>query len=154
MCSQDSKGDRMTLTGDDWGRLRATPRLVSYLVESPPRSPSPAPCARLILYWKFAKTNLDMLQKIDSLPRPSNFRGPRLADQLPYREDQVALVIENCDIDLRSMLAAQNLTSELTAISHVYARTVVGSENDPNCDQILTSLQQGGLQVPRAGTCG
>jgi hypothetical protein len=146
-------GNVMRLTADDLGRLRANPRLVQYLVESPTGSSSQSPCARLILYWKFAKNSLEMIQKIDALPRPSGYRGPRLADRFDYREDQVAAVIENSDIDFRGMLTVQHLISEINAISHVYARTVVGSENDPNCDLILDTLRMAGFQVPRAGVC-
>jgi len=143
----------MRLTGDDWGRLRANPRLVTYLVERPANSQLAAPCARLILYWNFAKANLEMLKKIDALRRPSTFPGAGFADQFSYREDQVALFIENGDIDFRGMLTAQHLASELGAISHVYARTVVGSEDDPSCDPMLDTFRQAGFQVPRAGTC-
>lgn len=143
----------MQLTGDDWGRLRATPRLVEYLVEIPPRAQARTPCARLIWYWNIAKKRLVMLQGIDALGSPSNFQGPRLAEQLPYREDGVASDIQNCDVDLRGMLVAQHLESELNEIVRVYARMVVGNEADPNCDQILASLRQAGFQVPRAGIC-
>jgi hypothetical protein len=146
-------GNVMRLTGDDLGRLRANPRLVSYLVESPTGSSSQSPCARLILYWSIAKTSLEMNQKVDSLRRPSSYQGPRLVDQYGYREDQVAAIIENSDLDFRGMLTAQHLISEINAISHVYARTVVGSENDTNCDLILNTLRIAGFQVPRPGIC-
>jgi len=140
----------MHLTGPDWGRLLATRRLVDYVVENPSRRP---PCARLVLYLGFAKQILEMARNIDRLPRPSNFQGPRLADQIDYRDNQTALVIQNCDLDLQGMLAAQNLGSELDAIAHVYARMVVGSEDDQNCEGILDSLRRGGLRVPPPGTC-
>jgi hypothetical protein len=146
----------MILTRDDWGRLHATPRLVEYLVESPPHAISPVPCRRLILYLTYAKYHLAILKSMDGLSPPLNVPGPKLADELDFRTDQVASFIENYDIDLRGMLDAQpHMTweSDHSAISHVYARTVVGSENDVNCDQILASLRQGGLHVPQAGIC-
>jgi len=143
----------MILTRDDWGRLRATPRLVEYLVEAPPDATTPIPCRRLILYLTYCKSYLTILKGMDSLSPPLNIPGPKLADELNFRTDQVASFIENYDIDLRGMLEAQRLTSEQSAISHVYARTVVGSEDDKNCDQILASLRQGGLHVPQAGIC-
>jgi hypothetical protein len=140
------------LTGDDLGRLHANTRLVDYLVDPPHGKPSP-PCSRLLLYWGFAKAQLEMLQNVDNLRSPSNFPGPKLVDQFGYREDQVAYIIENTDIDFRGMLAAQHLSSEQNAISHVYARTVVGSENDKDCETILEALRQAGFRVPRPGTC-
>lgn len=145
-----TKAMLMRLTGDDWGRLHANPRLVAYLVE--PTTNKQSPCARLILYWNYAKSYLEMAQKIDRLSHPAS-PGAGLADQFSYREDQVASVIERTDVDFRGMLAAQRLTSELNAISHVYARTIVGSENDPDCEQMLEAFRHSGFQVPRMGTC-
>jgi hypothetical protein len=143
----------MQLDGDDWGRLIATPRLVQYLIEPPPNVQPPKPCVRLVLYLGFAKATQEMLQKIDKSRNPSYYQSAGLVNQLEYRIDQVALFIQSYDPQLRSMLLAQKLDSdsELHAIAHVYARIVVGSENDPNCDQILASLRQAGLDVP--GTC-
>jgi len=141
----------MRLTGDDWGRLHANPRLVTYLVE--PTSSNPSPCARLILYWNYAKNYLELAQNIDRLSNPANQPGAGLADQYGFREDEVASVIERTDVDFRGMLAAQRLTAELSAISHVYARVVVGSENDPNCARILDAFRRAGFHVPQSGTC-
>jgi hypothetical protein len=140
----------MRLTGDDWGRLHTNPRLVSYLVE--PTATNKSTCARLVLYWNYAKLHLEMARGVDRLSHKL-LPGAGLADQFNYREDQVASVIERTDVDFRGMLAAQSLTSELTAISHVYARAVVGSENDPDCEQILDAFRREHFQVPRLGTC-
>jgi hypothetical protein len=141
----------MRLTADDWGRLHANPRLVTYLVEPIPSNQSP--CARLIKHWNYAKYHLELAKRVD-LINPV-LPGAGLSDQLSFREDQVALTIELTDVDFRGMLAALRppLTSELSAISHVYARVVVGSENDRNCDQILDAFRRSGFQVPRGGTC-
>jgi hypothetical protein len=142
----------MRLTGDDLGRLHAKPRLVAYLFEPVPNPGYPPHCARLISYWKIAINQLEMLRHIDGLGYPSNVQGPRLSEQSAYREDDVALLIENFDTELRGMLLAQQMPSdaELSAVAHVYARIVLGSESDPNCDQILTSLRQAGFRVPGA----
>jgi hypothetical protein len=93
-----------------------------------------------------------MLRSIDGLNR-SRPPGAGLVDQFNYREDRVASVIEQTDIDFRGMLTALHLASELTEISHVYARAVVGSEGDPNCEQILDAFRREHFQVPNVGTC-
>jgi hypothetical protein len=142
----------MRLTPEDWGRFRAYPRLVDYLTETT-RHPSAAPCARLILYRNYAVNTLEFCQRIDALSHPSNFPGPKFGDQHTFQEKQIADLIESRDPDFLGMLAAARLTTEQNIISHVYARTVLGNESDPNCDQILNAFRQAGFRVPRVGTC-
>jgi hypothetical protein len=145
-------GTFMRLRPEDWGRFHAYPRLVEYIVETPHTHQAP-PCSRLIMYLRFAKIVFDMSKQIDSLSEPANAPGPRLADQYDYREQQVADLIATRDPDLLGMLVPQHLSSDMSTISQVYARTVVGSEDDANCDLILSTFRRAGFRVPAAGTC-
>jgi hypothetical protein len=140
----------VSLTEEDWGRLRAKPRLVDYLIEKPPHGRR---CARLILYQKVAKNVMDALKGTDDLlHRPSYYRG--LADDQYGRESQTAGMILKADGGLRGMFVAQNIMdSETQVYCQLFARLVIGHENEPTCDTILDELRAEHFPVPDAGTC-
>ena len=79
----------------------------------------------------------------------SSSSKPDVTDSLGTREEITALVIEEKDEDLYSMLAGQQLSSDADtkAICGVYARLVMGHENDDNCDKIIDALIREGFSV-------
>ena len=148
----------MQLTREDLGKLQAKPRLLEYLVEKPKQplhmsiEEPPVPCARLKRYRKVAKNVMDMLAGIDQLSHgPSPYRG--LANDQLVRESYTADLIRRSDRDLPGMLMVAKIAeSETPAICQLYARVVMGHENDQDCDQIVDELIRLGFSI-RAGTC-
>jgi len=144
----------MRLTGEDVGRLRTKPRLISYLTEAPPKSNPPCPCGRLLYYLLIAKETLNHFQVVDGIRPPSNFPSGQGLVNETSREYVVARHIIERDPDLLGMLITPpDMSSDLDRISHVYARMVLGSETDPNCETIVASLRRLGFSVPAPGTC-
>jgi hypothetical protein len=124
----------------DKGFLKAKPRLVSYLVE-PTKD---GPCGHLNLYRNIALKTMALFQRTDS-----GSSKPDVTDSLSTREAITALVIEEKDEDLYSMLAGQQLSSDADtkATCEVYARLVMGHENDDNCDKIIDALIREGFSI-------
>lgn len=143
----------MHLSDSDWQMFHAYPRLVEYLTETT-RNMRTTHCARLKLYLTFARIILAMCNEIQVLAKPSNYQRPNSTDQRNYQEKQVAELIATHDPDFYGMALGQHLsTQQQLDVSYTYARTVVGSENDPNCDLILDVFRQAGFSVPASAAC-
>jgi hypothetical protein len=57
------------------------------------------------------------------------------------------------DPDLYGMLDAQGLGDKVRDACHLYARMVIGHENDTDCGKILQELKGAGFRVASSGTC-
>jgi hypothetical protein len=132
------------LTMEDLEILKARPQLVDYLFEKR--------CDRLIVYQEFAKSIIEMLKKTDRLAGGPSNRWPLVDDKQWSYQTYLADAIRLGDADLRRMLLAENIPNSETVIPLIYARLVVGHENDQTVDQVVNELRR--VDVPlRAETC-
>jgi hypothetical protein len=128
----------------DLGDLRAyPPRVIEYIVEPP--------CHRLKHYWQIAVSFRDHCRAIDRLRSTDVTAG--LADSLIFRENHIAFCIPFIDPDLRGMVEGAHLTSEFDRICHIYARIVLGHEDDPDCSKIVAALLKLGFKVSDPSAC-
>jgi hypothetical protein len=96
-----------------------------------------------------------MCEDIDQLAAPRDGYPPShgFAADLHYRETQTADLIQKRDIDLRGLLEALNAAQEIETVCRVYARMVLGHEDDESNESILAGLRDAGFDVPAPGTC-
>jgi hypothetical protein len=142
------------LTEEDKVLLNENPRLVECLFDKIAKGP----CDRLIVHRAAATNVLNMhhgiagiaIQRLDNPPTLS-----RADDVQAYRRvPEVASMIKIYDPNLVIILEAQGKAYiEAPRMCELYARLVIGHENDRNCDQILHELKQVGLPTTSAGTC-
>jgi hypothetical protein len=100
-----------------------------------------------------AREMLDLHRKMDGLPKlpyPSN----------SFADDQALLVsdaadwIQRIDSGLgRRIVALKIGWADKKRVCELYARLVIGHEDDPNCDQILTELKRVSARLKLPGTC-
>lgn len=128
----------------DLGDLRAyPPRVIEYVVEPP--------CLRLKHYWQIAVSFRNHCRMIDRLRSSDVTVG--LADNMTFREDHIAYYIPYIDPDIRGMVDAAHLTSDFDRICHIYARIVLGHEDDPDCSKIVAVLLKLGFKVKDPSAC-
>lgn len=140
------------LRSEDYGLLKARRRLVTYLIEVPVSGGRP--CARLTHYRRVAWKVWQMLRDTDELASSEpNSPTNVLVDDLLLREELIVKLIRSTDLDIQGMVDAQKWNTPLDEICGLYARLVMGHENDLNCDRILEHLRLHGLKVPAPGTC-
>ncbi|MGH6857527.1 MAG: hypothetical protein ACRECP_07795 [Methylocella sp.] len=158
------------LNSSDAGILRAKPNLVKHLLEPKlvkhvlgPNKEYPH-CFRLIHYRTIAKNVLEMCKENDASAAkgPGFISGQGLAENYKYRELEIARCIQITDPDLFGMLKAEKMLKSETMemdddkpepMCMLYARLMIGHENDPNCSAILDEWRQGELPIPPGEIC-
>jgi hypothetical protein len=147
----------MMLQSDDWQTLKARKRLVTYLIEKT----KAGHCGHLILYRRLAKIVLNMFQDTDRSANPFNGLRRGFADDPDFHELMLAQLIKKTDLDLRRMIEAEKIDFDNKSmdICKLYARLVIGHEDDLDCDTILKEIRvglqqlQAEVSVPFDETC-
>jgi hypothetical protein len=134
-------------TANDYGIFKANDELLNYLLQKSAKGP----CKHLLLYLTFAKGVLAGAKTVDDR-RTTITAGTYVkpfVENASYKENAIAAMIEIGDEDLPGLL---KMKLEQSAVSHLYARLVLGHENDENCDKVLDELIRADISV-RASAC-
>ena len=106
----------------------------------------------LILYLSFANGVLTGAKTVDDHRTTifGNTNTKRFVENPSYKENAIAAMIEIGDEDLPGLIKVVKM--EQNAVSHLYARLVLGHENDQNGDKIMDELKGADISV-HASAC-
>lgn len=142
------------LKSDDLDILRAHPKILSYLFEKV----NYTPCARLIFYRFIAQKMNQTSEEVQGRSISKRHSTQKLSADTELQELMIANFIMRMNDDLGGRLVAIGMgEADKDRICKLFARLVIGHENDKDCGIIIAQLKNdlaGVDDVEFPKTCG